>query len=420
MSRYNYRENTAGTLDSTHIYYNINYANPNTGTGVSADGNTLIEFPTDDLELNFNFNQSRASAYLQCPEDYYLSVVRFTIESPNIPLFCVQPILGSMDPNDTIYYVTIMEVSTNIPYSRSVRWVPQDLDPNVTPPPVPIQQSTISPTDPYYYCNSYTYFVECINATFKEIWTQDLGQTNLDACPYVYYDAKTNLFQLGAVLSFRTNTTGVPLSLYSIFFNTPLFNLMSSLPSSYVAGTVNVSSGYSNLQLDYRMILSTGTDVSSGVQPYITNIRLNPRTNNVNVFAVQEYSTLSLWTPVQSIVLKTSLLTTRPEIIGTPVVYSNNSVNINAARQNADILNILSDDFAPVVSGNQYKPFIYYQPTGEYKLTELYGWDPIQAIDISAFWRDKFGNLIPFKIGLSCSATIKILFRKKTFNSDKF
>jgi len=415
MSRYNYRENTAGTLDSTHIYYNISFSNPSTGTDVDASCN-LIEYPTDNVGITYNFNQSRAAPYLKCPEDYYLSVVRFTIDSPNIPLFCVQPVLGSMDPNETIYSITIM-ANTNIPFTRSVTWRPQDLDPGVTPPSVPIKQSSISPTDPYYYCNSYTYFIGLINSTFNDIMVEDFGFFPFSA-PCLTYDPVTYLFQLSATLgNFRTDTTGNPLQNFSIFFNTPLYNLFSSLPANYVAGKTTVASGYSNLQLDYRMILSTGSDLPGGTQqPFITNVRRNIFSGSNDVYAVQGFSTLSFWNPIQAIVFKTSLLTTRPEIMGTPVVYANNSQNINAARQNAEILNILSEDFSPVIAGTQYKPYIYYEPTAEYKLTDLYGYDPIQAIDITAFWRDKFGNLVPFTIGISCSSTVKILFRKKTFN----
>jgi hypothetical protein len=137
------------------------------------------------------------------------------------------------------------------------------------------------------------------------------------------------------------------------------------------------------------------------------------------VYATQEYSTLPLWTPITSIVFKTSLLTTNPEIIGTPVVYVEGDRNVNAGRQNADILNVLSEHSVDLKYGTEYKPFIYYEPSGEFKLTDLYGKNPIQDIDISVFWKDNFGNLIPFKLGIGCSSTIKILFRKKTFNSDK-
>jgi hypothetical protein len=419
MSRYNYRNNTAGTLDSTHIYYNINYTNP--ASGSEFENGNIVELPTNDKELVFNFNQNRAAAYLQRPDDYYLSVVRFTVESPNLPVFIAQPIQGSTNPNATIYTITLMD-SNNIPYQSPVYWIPQDK--TTKPPNTPIEFSSISPTNPYYYCYSYSYFTECINKTLDYLWTTNFSGRPGEG-PYLYFDANTNLFTLGGpVGSFRTSSTGVPITgdtgIINIYFNGPLLNLLSSLPASYVAGKVTVATSYSNLQMDYLMILSTGSDVPSAspTQPYVSNIRLNSFSNQTDVYATQEYNTLPLWTPLTSIVFKTSLLTTNPEIRGTPVIYSDNNQNINAGLQNADILNVLSEHSVPLLTGTEYKPFIYYEPTGEYKLTDLYGRDPIYGIDISVFWRDSFGNLVPFKIGIGSSATIKILFRKKTFNAD--
>jgi len=413
MSRYNYRNNTAGALDSDHIYYNINYTDPESGSAADINGN-VIELTTNNKELVFNFNQTRAAPYLQCPEDYYLSVLRFTIESPNLPVFTVQPIQGGA-PSQTIYTVTIMGTN-NIPYKKAVEWVPQDYTQGI--PATPVSNTPTSPADPYYYCYSYSYFVECINKALDYIWVTNLGGTTGEG-PYLYYDASKYLFTLGGPVSaFRTKLNGDILGLYNIYFNVPLLNLMSSLPAKYVAGEVIVVSS-DNKQMDYKMILSTGTDSLATVQPYVSNIRVNPITSDIDVYSTQEYSTLPLWTPITAIVFKTSLLTTNPEIMGTPVVYANNNQNINGGKQNADILNILTEHYATLITGTEYKPFIFYEPTGEFKLTDLYGKNPLSDIDISVFWRDNYGNLIPFKLGIGCSATIKILFRKKTFNSDK-
>ena len=419
MSRYNYRNNTAGTLDSTHIYYNINYTDPVSGSDTDSSGN-IVELPTNGKDLVFNFNQNRAAPYLQRPEDYYLSVIRFTIESPNLPVFIAQPVLGSDDPYKTIYTVTLMG-SDNIPHQSPVYWFPEDRTSEL--PNVPIQLSSINPTDPFYYCYSYSYFVQRINISLDYIWVNSFSGVS-GGGPAIYFDAKTNLFTLsGPVSKFRTSSSGAPIAgdtgIINIYFNVPLLNLLSSLPSKYVAGKVVVADLCSNLQMDYLMILSTGSDIpSASTQPYISNVRLNNLTGVNDVYSTQEYNTLPLWTPITAIVYKTSLLTTNPEIIATPVIYSNNNQNLNAGKQNADILNVLTEHYAPLTNGTEYKPFIYYEPTGEYKLTDLYGKSPIYGIDISVFWKDSYGNLIPFKIGIGCSATIKILFRKKTFNSD--
>jgi len=70
-------------------------------------------------------------------------------------------------------------------------------------------------------------------------------------------------------------------------------------------------------------------------------------------------------------------------------------------------------------TGTEYKPFIYYEPTGEYRLADLYSDIPVYGLQFNVFWKDSFGNLNPFLLSIGSSATMKLLFRKKSFNSDK-
>jgi len=399
--------NIGGTLNSNHIYYNISVQNNNSGT--ADDGS---EITTNNSELIYTFNESRAQPYLRKPSDYYLSVVRFTLESPNVPVFIVEPVVGQPDINKTIYTITFTDGGGG-EFQESVKWIPDDI--NVPAPSSPVVRAYVSPSNPYYYCYSYQHFVDCINETFKTLAVK-AGYKDYEA-PYIYFDTNTKLFQLGGPVSiFRTKSDGSPLEKLSIYFNVPLLNLFSSLPAKYVANTASATLD----QLDYLMILSTGSDVpSASPQPYVTNVRLNPLTSVNDVYAIQEYITLPLWCPITAIVFKTSLLTTAPELMATPVIYEDGNKNINAGKQNAEVLNIMVDYYSPLTDGTEYKPYIYYEPTGEYKLTDLYGREPVDAIDIQVYWRDNYGNLIPFYLGIGATSTLKILFRKKIFNSDK-
>ena len=411
MSHSNVRP-VGGALDTDHIYYNITYSNDGTGSTVDSSGN-VVELSNEDNELTFSFNQTRAQPYLSRPKDYYLSVIRFTIESPNVPVFIPQPIVGQSDVNKLIYAISIVDASGNC-YKQNVQWIQQDKTAVV--PIGPVTRDYISPALPYYWCYSYQHFLECVNNTFKKIWVDN---TLIGNAPYIYYDECNGLFTLaGDLENFRTTIDGAILGNYNIYFNTELLNLFSSLPAKFVAGTVSVLAPADNLLLDYLMILSTGSDVAtSSTQPFSHYIRYNAFTNTNDVFALQEYPTLPLWTPITAIMFKTSLLTVAPENMATPVVYENN-LNINSNKQHAEVFYMLIDHYAPLNTGTEYRPYIYYEPTGEYKLTNLYGEKEVNAIDVSVFWRDNFGNLIPFSLGLGCSSTLKIMFRRKTFNSE--
>jgi hypothetical protein len=408
----------AGTPASDHIYYNITISDDKTGT-VSSSTGTIVEQPTQGSDIPLVFNQIRATPYLLRPEEYYLTVIRFTIETPSFPLFIPLVLAGQADVSKTVYSITL--TYAGIPYKQPVYWIPQD---ETMPKPIgPVKQSDVSPANPYYYCYSYQHFADCINNSFKTATAAiNLAHTKTYSAPYLQYDALTNLFTLGGNVDiYRTASNGALLGTVGIYFNAELYNLFASLPYIYTAGNAVVVSG-NNLQMDYQLLLTTGTNVpTASPQPYITNIRRNTLyTTPINdVISVQEYQTLSLWCPVKSLIFKTNLLATAPEIMATPAVYEDGDYNINGAKQNADILNIMIDYVPQLDKGTEYKPYIFYQPNGEYKLTDLYGKTPVDAIDISVFWKDCFGNLIPFTLSASSSATIKILFRKKRFNSTK-
>ena len=57
--------------DDTHIYYDISIFN-----------NDI----SGDMPVNLKFNEQRSGgALIENPQDYYLSIVRFEIDSPSLP-----------------------------------------------------------------------------------------------------------------------------------------------------------------------------------------------------------------------------------------------------------------------------------------------------------------------------------------------
>jgi hypothetical protein len=414
-----------GAQNSTHIYYNINISNDYSGYDISSN-NAVMPVATNDKELQLVFNQSRAAPYLINPSKYYLSVQRFTIESPSLPVFICQPIVGQANVNKSIYSITLQRSTDLATLTLPVLWQPDDKT-------VPIPSGTVTDswrTNPYYYCHSYTHMLDLINNTFVKFatdgFTQNTPSTDISGSIYVpYMFLKDNLFTVGGdAKHYRTLMTGGYGGIntavnYKIYFNIELYNLFSSLKSIYV-GTQGPAVG-----ADYQLIMDTGTNGLYAAPGQIYNIYLNERyftaiTNNTtDVLNVQEYITLPLWSPIKNILFRTTLLNVVPDIVATPIVFDSNNNNTTGGRQNCDILNIMIDYSVPLVKGTEYKPYIYYEPSGEFLLVDLYGNQPINSMDIAVFWKDSFGNLIPFTLDIGASATIKLLFRKKIFNSDK-
>jgi hypothetical protein len=420
-----YNNNTIYNVDDI-VFYENNYYLCTTGPisqapppGINWTIQTLAQMSyyldTNVKEELLEFNQTRAQPYLANPSEYYMSVQRFSIESPNLPVFIAQPIVGrnwnSGVSYDTIYKVFIVPDSTGTPTGVNVKWIPQDktLPINI----LPVKASDVG--NPLFYCYSYSYFIEMINTALASAQ----GGANH---PFMQFDAVTGLFSIqGWADKWRTSTTGATLGITSpakLYFNTELYNLFSSLSAIYKGGVSPLYDG-----MDYQILFTTGTNTASAsTQPYITNIVPNTYHNNTNhndIINIQEYTTLPLWTPIKSIVFTASLLNVVSEMVATPVIYENGAQNINAGEQNTDILPILIEHSVPQISGTEYKPFIFYEPQGEYRLADLYSDIPVAGLQYKVYWKDTFGNLNPFKLSVDCSSTLKILFRKKIFNSDQ-
>ena len=73
----------------THTYYDISIFNNDT---------------SGDMPVNLKFTEQRSGgALVDNPSDYYLSIVRFEIDSPSLPVFIPQRRLGSVGFDDLIY-----------------------------------------------------------------------------------------------------------------------------------------------------------------------------------------------------------------------------------------------------------------------------------------------------------------------------
>jgi hypothetical protein len=118
--------------------------------------------------------------------------------------------------------------------------------------------------------------------------------------------------------------------------------------------------------------------------------------------------------PVKSIVFLTSLLpvnpenVSQPEALGTGRGFQNNG-------NNANIATVLTDFEVDLVTGQEYRPFILYTPSAEYRLVDLMSNQELKAIQISISWRNSFGQIVPMFLGSNGNAQIKMMFRRKDF-----
>jgi hypothetical protein len=421
-----YYNNTrvGGAMDADHIYYSINISNDSTGVDVS--GTTIVFKDTSNVEKPLSFNQVRAQPYLINPSEYFMSVQRFTVETPNLPVFIVQPILGQTNNNKTIYQMTIYNNTTNGVQTANLTWSPSDL--TITAPTGTVTTSAY--TNPYYYCYSYNYFLNLLNNLLRNMLSSITGYNgSIDMAPAFIFNAQTGLFSISApVNGWRTSSSGSSLATntnkYFLYMNASLYNLFSSIPSlgttpaSLPGALINTKGN------DYLILFTTGDDLATPT--FIVDVSNNSIGTPVDIsgnynwiYKTQDYPSLPLWTPISSIVIRASLLNIVSEMVATPVVYQNGTTNINAGKQNTNILPILLEFSLSLKTGTEYKPYVYYEPTAEFRLSDLYSDVPVNGLQFDVFWKDTFGNLNPLNLALNASATLRLLFRKKTFNSNQ-
>lgn len=349
------------------------------------------------------FNETRNSPIIQNPEDYYLSIVRFTLDTPTLPIFIpeIQPNQGNL--NLTVYSITLSwtDPATSITYHQ-LNYVNFQTQDNAAPVPLPpnayangLQNNTTG----YYSIYTFQYWIYLINLTFTACFNALAAQLPVGTvlpttnAPILTFDTNSQIAILNCdVLGYDYTSANY----IQIFMNPALFQLFSSFPF-----TVNTLSAAA---FNENVLIQTNTFGGANEIPFPP---INPTYTAIQV--VQEYSTIALWSPITSIVFCSNTLPIVPTQISAPSVFLN-GVSYNNDGNNSNVSQIISDF---VSDSGFYKPNIVYNPSAQYRLISLAGNRPISNLDISVFWKDRIGALQPFLIGSGVTATIKILFTRK-------
>jgi len=360
----------------------------------------------DTLPPVLNFIETRNNPFLYESDKYYMSIIRFSLETPNLPVFIptIQP-APNTDINLTIYSVTLQwsnpENTKQIFTSQQfIRYIPQSNIASLPPNPTQTENGLQYNTTGYYNIYNYQYFIYLINNAFSLAYQQLLAQIT-DAelelpsnyPPILSWDTSNNTAILNCdVIGYSTTSTNY----IKIFFNTALAQLFSSFPV-----LITSASSYQGLN---TQIITDSYNNSNIIQypPYL------PTYNAIQVF--QEFSTIALWSPITSIVFTSNTLPIVSNQVSTPIIY-NNGNQLGSNGNNALISQVITDFIS---NEGIYKPNLVYEPTAQYRYIELLSNRPLNTFDLQVYWKDRQGVLIPFYLSSGCTATIKVLFTKKS------
>ena len=413
-------------VDADYVYYNATIINNKTKT------------PYDrSVDPPIRFLETRDVPILQDASKYNFSIIRFTMNGPNkdLPMFIPNIRIGpienpTQDVNLTVYSITIdatVEIggeSKTFSSLQILKYQPETLDTTIAPVPNP--NTTITGQDittRYYWVYSYSHFLTILNKAFSDaiadLSTQIVtaGGTALETvAPEMTYNPTANLFSLYCDrrgFGGDDATTNERLSLY---FNSNTMGLFDNFRNTYVVNSL-ATPDYKNWTNDERVnLIYTGV-----VGPYqnIVNVAAGTPTPTENIsywVMVQDYeSTSTLWSPIENIVFTSSLLPLTYEQTGDPVRFGDSNTNSELTNSRPVFQPIVTDVALPSQNAHDYRQFIQYAPTAEYRLASFQrSKQTINQIDIQVYWRNRLdGQLYPIYMFNSSSVSVKIMFRRR-------
>lgn len=346
------------------LYFNV----------VMANDGSIDNFTTADYRRNFD------ESIVDNPSDYYLSVVRFSIPTANIPIMIPEiKKFPNTNVNLTDYVITLTYQGFT---SGPVNIIYQTTTPNAQPRPI----TALNPNpmiDPsrYYWIFTYSHFVRLVNATFQTAFdllnTASGGALVGTKAPVLFFDPNTLLlsYQFAPIYLY----TNAPNARINVFMN---YKLLSFLD------------GFDFLFLDSK------SDIGAQVTPYATGNNFN----GTDYTMTQNYQTLALWNVFKSIQLVTNLIPIKNEYVPIPNNENRNTLNSRG----------IIKDFIPLYDkGPEGRTFINFTLGSAYQLINLNSNTPLKSVDISIFWEDRYGNSYPVTIPYNQIATLKFVFIKK-------
>jgi hypothetical protein len=387
--------------DPTHVYLNLDVVNNST-----TNAQPLV------------FNETRNMPFLTNSENYFCSVVRFTLQTSNsLPVFIPDILTGQDDVDRTVYAISMSlskytrdgsgTITATDTFGASKYIDYKSLDFTQPEPAPPLTRVDTSST--YYFIYNINDWVDMVNDAFK-ILTLDIIQKFQDAGkpvsfkkPFITYDISSGLFTIHSDNSMDVIGSSGVYDL-KIAFNSRLYNILpfsaklERLPplgapfpdTTYILNLFNKSDA--NVSVVYSS--------SDKAERYI--------------ILQTEFSPLPLLNPIRNIYFTTNTLPIQPTLASPPKVIGD--TNIATGSVSGDILNIITDYSLAVSASNNYNGEIIYQPAGELRLIELNSVPYLNRVDISAFWEDRRGQSYPIYLPSGANANLKLLFRHKKYN----
>lgn len=345
-------------------------------------------------ESTLKFLETRSSNFINIASDYTMSITRFTLDTTSLPVFIPTITPSQNNPNLTVYSLTLEYENAGVKTSSDqtyVIWTPVNMNLDVPQPPSTNVGGTQSISN-YYYSYNYHHIATLLNNTLTQALTQlkTLVPAIATANIFTSWNNESECLEIYGTSNFFDSS--VVSGKIKLFFNRALFALFTSLPSLR----------FHNGQIGkiYQILISSNNGTNTVVNSQIFG---GVPTNVLS----QEYSTISNISPITSIVFTSNMLPILQNQMSNPFVYRDGEL-IQTNQTTSNFSNVITD----ISSDSNYKPHLYMTPSAEFRRLTLISNAPINVVDISVFFKNRFGDLIPIDFWNGMSCTLKIMFEK--------
>jgi len=374
MSKYRYNPKTQMEYyrENDNVYFNVTISHSDANFNVDPN---IAPSGTEPILAQYQIDND--TPFIDNASEYYASVIRFDIPLDRVPIFICPIIPNQPDPNLTPFIIGVKLINVGVPtyFPEYVQYAGFFFN-NLSPP---IQNQQVQVISPYYYIYGYRDFLTMVNNALTIAWI-NAGLLANDV-PYFFLDEPTGLIKLAISPQLLASN---PVNSIFIYMNIPL--------SNYLGAFSVIDHGFNN---------AFGDDLDL----ILPNVLLPPKPHQQYLpvgwaIVSQEYSTLALWHSIRKILI----LSSRLPIVGESVAIGD---------ENTSRVPILTD-FVPILNDpGDGREVAYYNPTAQYRLTDMIQTIPVQSFDLKIYWQDINSNIYPVEISLYQQANIKLAFLRK-------
>lgn len=345
-----------------------------------------------------SFSDTRDTPIINDGSMYKLSIVKFQLSTFQIPSLYFQ-IARNQDNINLGAYTVTLEYDDNFgtPYPNSgatnLLWEPQNPDIPLPSPPSTNTNGTQEFTE-YYWTFSWQHFIDIVNTALQTAMSALIASVpalgGIEA-PFMSWDSDS---EKAVIYARESHFNSDVFPRVNIYFNRPLYALFNTF------NFINYDSPRID-GLQHKLLMKRYGGEKSVVLPSFGADYL--------IKSPQEISTVSNFSPCESIVFSSSTLPVVSNDLSLPIIFiDGQQINLGKTYSNSEkiITDISSIDDA-------YKPSILYVPSSEYRYISMFNNNtPIKQIDVNVWWRDYLGFLRPLYLPPGGNASIKILFKR--------